>query len=80
MKNHVYKILEIVGSSQTGIEDAIVRPSNWPARRFGTWTGSKSLKPGPHQGRQDWSLSVTLKNRLYAGNAIAVDCGGSALN
>jgi dodecin len=23
MKNHVYKILEIVGSSQTGIEDAI---------------------------------------------------------
>ena len=23
MKNHVYKILEIVGSSQTGIEDAV---------------------------------------------------------
>ena len=23
MTNHVYKILEIVGSSQTGIEDAI---------------------------------------------------------
>jgi hypothetical protein len=44
MKNHVYKILEIVGSSETSIEEAIGTAIARRIRLLETWIGSKSSK------------------------------------
>jgi len=52
MKNHVYKILEIVGSSQTGIDDAI---------KTAVETASKTIR------NMDWFEVVETRGHIKDG-------------
>jgi flavin-binding protein dodecin len=58
MKSHVYKVLELVGSSETSIEDAITSAIAQANKTVRIWFGLKSSK---HVGILKMERSATSK-------------------
>ena len=62
MSDHVYKIVEIVGSSPTSIEDAVQTPSPAPRRRSAGSAGSRSSAPAAmSRTARSPTIQVTLR-------------------
>ena len=67
MSNHVYKQIELVGSSTKSTDDAIKQAIERASKPCAIWTGSRSRSAWPHQGRQGGALAGRAEDRHAPG-------------